>query len=1159
MKKRIIPFLTALALTATMGLASCGENGKSAYDLWLDAGNSGTVEEFLESLKGADGAQGEKGEKGDQGEQGIQGEKGEKGDQGEQGEKGETGATGAQGPQGEPGKDGVDGEDGKDGVDGEDGKDGVDGEDGKDGVDGEDGQDGAQGPVGPQGPQGEPGADGEDGVDGRGIVSVAYDADGNLVITYTDNTTETVVMPEAPVAPEAPECEHTNNYKMATIDATCKAIGYEIYACLDCEELYVETLVIDETKHVWNEGEVTLAPKCEVPGETTYTCTECGTTKTEAIDALVHVYTNYVDDNNATCTAAGTKTATCDNGCGTTNSLPTDALGHDISVKGETIAPTCKEGGYTTYKCVRCDVTEDRDTVAALGHDYREVTVKEPSESICISGGHKINVCFNCSELNPEVPTIDIPGAGHFYAEDSAEVTVYPTAEATGMMTVECSVCGTLELELPALTNEAYTKEVTTVATCTVAEVATYTYTATAEISGSTITVVFGVDGEKLDHVNVAGKAMPLDGVYKPADVDTIFGNTPESCDPEAALGKGSFKCINCQIDYIVDVEGECKELVEDESQYVAPSCQAEGQKVYVCGVCGKETVEVLAQLEHEYTFDQVIVNGAETTVWWICNGVGCEECGEPKSQVVNDWTLVETKEPTCSEEGYNKYTYTFVYGTMEGGNFTIVGDGESDFIFDWENGVILAQREHIDYIAKIGHSFNDFEFSTDTSVVYEWSTLLGVFDANGDGEITEAEGLKMFGNSPTSCSETGFGSFDCVDCGTSYLISMTGDHDWIEGEHVAPTCTEDGYTPRTCSKDATHTDKINIEEKLGHAMIYDYTDDANEMIYFKCSRECGETSSIKAKEWKIVRVEPTCCADGFEYIEYVYVDEATGEEVTKQTPPQTLPMTKNVHTYGTTTDAEGKEVPILFNWNNEYRYSELLAAHGVDTDADGVVDTLDPDKWTIFGNAGATCQDKGYVSFKCTLCGEDALITIIGDCDNEHIIEKATCTTAGRQYDKCTVCGKETNVVEIAARNHSLPAKPVTVVKASTEQDGLYVVECSCEANELYEACDLYEEIVVPAWNADTWEADGWLKQATVDATCKDDGYVGYGRYVVSTISGVESLWISLRVAIPAGSHTPEVPPAEQTWTYNGYVYTGYYCGTCEMMIVTNKVPVEA
>ena len=41
-----------------------GADGKSAYQLWLDAGNTGTQEEFLASLKGADGAKGDKGDNG---------------------------------------------------------------------------------------------------------------------------------------------------------------------------------------------------------------------------------------------------------------------------------------------------------------------------------------------------------------------------------------------------------------------------------------------------------------------------------------------------------------------------------------------------------------------------------------------------------------------------------------------------------------------------------------------------------------------------------------------------------------------------------------------------------------------------------------------------------------------------------------------------------------------------------------------------------------------------------------------------------------------------------------------------------------------------------------------------------------------------------------
>ena len=74
-----------------------GTDGKSAYQIWLDAGNTGTEEDYIASLKGADGAKGEKGDTGatgPQGEQRIQGEKGDIGSQGPKGDKGEKGDTG---------------------------------------------------------------------------------------------------------------------------------------------------------------------------------------------------------------------------------------------------------------------------------------------------------------------------------------------------------------------------------------------------------------------------------------------------------------------------------------------------------------------------------------------------------------------------------------------------------------------------------------------------------------------------------------------------------------------------------------------------------------------------------------------------------------------------------------------------------------------------------------------------------------------------------------------------------------------------------------------------------------------------------------------------------------------------------------------------------
>lgn len=70
-----------------------GIDGKSAYELAVENGFKGDLNEWLESLKGIQGEQGPKGDKGNVGPQGKPGKNGEKGDKGDVG------------PQGKPGKD----------------------------------------------------------------------------------------------------------------------------------------------------------------------------------------------------------------------------------------------------------------------------------------------------------------------------------------------------------------------------------------------------------------------------------------------------------------------------------------------------------------------------------------------------------------------------------------------------------------------------------------------------------------------------------------------------------------------------------------------------------------------------------------------------------------------------------------------------------------------------------------------------------------------------------------------------------------------------------------------------------------------------------------------------------------------------------------------
>jgi hypothetical protein len=79
-----------------------GLNGLSAYQLWLSLGNTGTLQDFLDSLTGAVGPTGEPGicTTGDTGLQGVAGPAGPVGPIGPSGSPGPTGATGATGDTG---------------------------------------------------------------------------------------------------------------------------------------------------------------------------------------------------------------------------------------------------------------------------------------------------------------------------------------------------------------------------------------------------------------------------------------------------------------------------------------------------------------------------------------------------------------------------------------------------------------------------------------------------------------------------------------------------------------------------------------------------------------------------------------------------------------------------------------------------------------------------------------------------------------------------------------------------------------------------------------------------------------------------------------------------------------------------------------------------
>ncbi|MCD7823459.1 MAG: hypothetical protein LUG86_05515 [Oscillospiraceae bacterium] len=72
---------------------------------------------------------------------------------------------------------------------------------------------------------------------------------------------------------------------------------------------------------------------CTSDGTKTGVCSVCGEdeTVTDEGTALGHSFTNYVSNNDATCTSDGTMTAECDNGCGKTDTITEEgtATGHN--------------------------------------------------------------------------------------------------------------------------------------------------------------------------------------------------------------------------------------------------------------------------------------------------------------------------------------------------------------------------------------------------------------------------------------------------------------------------------------------------------------------------------------------------------------------------------------------------------------------------------------------------------------------------------------------------------------------------------------------------------------------------------------------------------------------------------------------------------------
>lgn len=166
-------------------------------------------------------------------------------------------------------------------------------------------------------------------------------------------------------------------------EATCEKEGKRYFKCANawCSEEMTQTIAA--LGHAWIES-ARVEPTCQTEGKISYECANCDKTMEEKLPKSEHAWSNgvVVGQNTVyTCTV-----------CGTTKTEPIHT--HKFEVV-PAVAATCTESGLTAgEKCACGEWKTEQKIIAALGHKYTKKVVKPTTTS----KGYDQYTCRNCGD-----------------------------------------------------------------------------------------------------------------------------------------------------------------------------------------------------------------------------------------------------------------------------------------------------------------------------------------------------------------------------------------------------------------------------------------------------------------------------------------------------------------------------------------------------------------------------------------------------------------------------------------------------------------------------------------------------------------------------------------------------------------------------------------
>lgn len=250
-----------------------------------------------------------------------------------------------------------------------------------------------------------------------------------------------------------------------TAEATCTAPGKKYRTCKICQKEEVDDTYAaahpatghhtggDTDEYKWVKGDgsdigwvVTQPHKC-VDGTKTRTCDACDETETLPVKASEDH--KWVKDETRSiepiCTKEGIYYYTCSE-CGSEKSETIPANGHSDPEKSEWVViqkPTCTANGIRVKYCTVCDAEIARDTtegkeIKALGHEWDKGTIDQ--EYPCVDG----TITYKCTRDGCDATKTETYKATEDHKYEFVSTTQkYPCT--AGKETWKCSVCGATE------------------------------------------------------------------------------------------------------------------------------------------------------------------------------------------------------------------------------------------------------------------------------------------------------------------------------------------------------------------------------------------------------------------------------------------------------------------------------------------------------------------------------------------------------------------------------------------------------------------------------------------------------------------------------------------------------------------------------------------